>query len=186
MEEILTNILTNLGIYGPLLASFLIILESIIPILPLCLFVTMNFLSFGIILGFIISYICTIIGCNLAYFLVRLSKNYVNNKILKDTKAQKLIKRFSKIKFTNLTLIVAIPFTPAFLINICAAMSNIPYKKYLLSIIVGKIFMVYFWGFIGLTFVECLSNPYALIKLSVLLLLAYILSIITKKIMNID
>ena len=56
----------------------------------------------------------------------------------------------------------------------------------LLSIIVGKIFMVYFWGFIGLTFVECLSNPYALIKLSILLLLAYILSIITKKIMNID
>ena len=51
MEELLTNILTNLGIYGSLLASFLIILESIIPILPLCLFVTMNFLSFGIILG---------------------------------------------------------------------------------------------------------------------------------------
>ena len=57
MEELLTNILTNLGMYGPLLASFLIILESIIPILPLCVFVTMNFLSFGIILGFIISYI---------------------------------------------------------------------------------------------------------------------------------
>ena len=93
MEELLTNILTNLGMYGPLLASFLIILESIIPILPLCVFVTMNFLSFGIILGFVISYICTIIGCNLAYFLVRLSKNYVNNKILKDTKAQKLIKK---------------------------------------------------------------------------------------------
>lgn len=48
MEELLTNILTNLGIYGSLLASFLIILESIIPILPLCFFVTMNFLSFAL------------------------------------------------------------------------------------------------------------------------------------------
>ena len=186
MEELLTNILTNLGIYGPLLASFLIILESIIPILPLCLFVTMNFLSFGIILGFIISYICTIIGCNLAYFLVCLSKNYVNNKILKAPKAQKLIKRFSKIKFANLTLIVAIPFTPAFLINICAAISNIPYKKYLLSIIVGKIFMVYFWGYLGTTLIECLTHPIYLLKVLIMLLISYVASKVINRYLKLE
>ena len=101
-------------------------------------------------------------------------------------KVKKVTSKIENINFSNLVVLIALPFTPAFLINICAAISNISYKKYLLSIIVGKIFMVYFWGFIGLTFVECLSNPYALIKLLILLLLAYILSIITKKIMNIE
>lgn len=186
MESIFEVIITSLGVYGPILACFLIIIESVVPILPLCVFITMNFISFGSVVGFIISYLCTIIGCNLAYFLSYLLKNKFNNKVKESNDAKKLLKKFEKISLPSLTLIVSVPFTPAFLINICAGISNLQYKKYLASIIIGKLFMVYFWGFVGLTFIECLTNPLALLKLAILVLVAYIVSIIVKKITKIS
>jgi len=53
----LTNLLMSIGIWGYLLSCVLIIVESIIPVLPLSVFITLIFYKFGSILGFIISYI---------------------------------------------------------------------------------------------------------------------------------
>ena len=53
----LTNFLLSIGLWGYILSCILIILESLVPILPLFVFVTLLFYKFGIIFGFIISYI---------------------------------------------------------------------------------------------------------------------------------
>ncbi len=87
---------------------------------------------------------------------------------------------------TNLILVIAIPFTPAFLINIAAGLAKMDKKKFIISLLIGKIFMVYFWGFIGVSLIESLKNPLILIKVVILLIFAYILSIITKKILKIN
>ena len=87
---------------------------------------------------------------------------------------------------TNLILVIAIPFTPAFLINIASAIANIDKKKFIISILIGKIFMVYFWGFIGVSLIESLKNPLIIIRVVILLIFAYILSIIAKKILKIN
>lgn len=69
LVEILENLdtysemlLNNLGIWGAVLSCFLITIESILPILPLCVFVTFNFITFGNFFGFIISWAFTILG----------------------------------------------------------------------------------------------------------------------------
>ena len=49
------NTIDAMGVYGPLLGSLFIVLESIIPPLPLFVFITINFLAFGYVMGFIIS-----------------------------------------------------------------------------------------------------------------------------------
>ena len=59
-----TTILTNIG---PIGGVFLIILESIFPMLPLSVFITLNMISFGSFFGFIISWLSTIIGCMLFF-----------------------------------------------------------------------------------------------------------------------
>ena len=59
-------------------------------------------------------------------------------------------------------------------------------KKFIISILIGKIFMVYFWGFIGVSLIESLKNPLIIIKVVILLIFAYILSIIAKKILKIN
>ena len=47
----ITNIMSNLGIFS---GVFLIILESMIPILPLAVFIALNVITFGPVLGFLI------------------------------------------------------------------------------------------------------------------------------------
>ncbi len=187
LDMIITNFLNNLGVYGPILGCFLISIESIVPILPLFVFITMNFLVFGNIIGFLISWFFTILGCLLSFWLFRKKvRGWFNKKIEKKKQITKIIKCVNKIKLEQLTLIIAIPFTPAFLINIAAGLSDIAFKKFLIAIIIGKIFLVFFWGFVGTSLLQSLTNPQALIKVVILVLIAYILSKIINKKFKLD
>ena len=68
------------------------------------------------------------------------------------------------------------------MVNIAAGLSNMPIKKYMTSLIIGKIFLVIFWGFIGTSLLQSLTNPTALIKIIILVSIAYVISkIISKK-----
>ena len=59
----LMNLINNIGSLNIFLTCILIMLDSIIPPLPLALFVTILFTIYGPLLGFLISWISTIIGC---------------------------------------------------------------------------------------------------------------------------
>ena len=187
IDVLITNILNSLGIFGPLLGCILIIVESILPILPLSVFVTLNFYAFGKFFGFIISYIFTIIGCLVAYNLVQCNFKHRFDRFM-DKKDHKRLKKFidvfNKIKLEHLVILIAIPFTPAFLVNIAAALSNVSKKKFFVSLLIGKLFMVYFWGFVGKSFLECFQNPILLVKIAIMLLGAYLLSVIVKRIIE--
>lgn len=154
-----------------------IILESMIPILPLALFIALNMIVFGNFVGFIISWIATIIGCSLSFFIFRkgLSKKLYKN-IENKPKTYKLMNIISNISFSKLVIIMAIPFTPAFSVNIGAGLSKIKYKKFLIACIIAKISIVYFWGFVGTTFVESISDITVIFKLVIILLIAFMLS----------
>lgn len=184
IDIIITNILDALGMFGPLLGCLLIIVESILPVLPLSVFVTLNFYTFGNVLGFIISYVFTIIGCLVAYTIVSKNVKYHFDKFLdkKDHKRlKKFIASFNKIKLENLVILIAVPFTPAFLVNIAAALSNVSKKKFLLSLLIGKLFMVYFWGYVGVTLIDSLKNPIYLLRILIIVLVAYIIGKIVNK-----
>lgn len=187
LADYLETFLLSLGAFAPILACFLIIIESIVPVLPLCVFITINFYFFGKIVGFIISWIFTCIGCFLSYTLVKKGiKTVALDTAEKSGLLQKTTKLIKNMDMTNLILVIAIPFTPAFLINIAAGLAKMDKKKFIISILIGKIFMVYFWGFIGVSLIESLKNPLIIIKVVILLLFAYILSIIAKKILKIN
>lgn len=187
ISDYLEAFLLSLGAFAPILACFLIIIESIVPVLPLCVFITINFYFFGKIVGFIISWIFTCIGCFLSYTLVKKGiKTVALDTAEKSGLLQKTIKIIKNMDITNLILVIAIPFTPAFLINIAAGLAKMDKKKFIISILIGKIFMAYFWGFIGVSLIESLKNPLIIIKVVILLIFAYILSIIVKKILKIN
>lgn len=189
IDTLITNILDALGIFGPLLGCLLILIESILPILPLSVFITLNFLAFGNAFGFLISAILTIIGCNFSFYLNRRVLKGRVDYLLKryDKKTiDKFMTTFSNIKFKNLVLLMAFPFTPAFLINIFAGISKIEYNKFLIASIISKPFMVFFWGYIGTTLIQSLTHPIYLLKIAIILLIAYILSNIINKRFNLD
>lgn len=173
------------NIFLSLLVGMLIIIsESIIPALPLSVFIAINIIAFGPITGYIISWIGTMIGCTISYYFFKKIRLIAYKKIYKYNKLINFINKVDKIKFSNLVLILAMPFTPAFSINIAAGLSQMEYKKYFLALLCSKIFIVYFWAFIATTFLESITNISVIIKISVLILGAFILSKIVNKKFN--
>lgn len=184
INTIVENVMNDLGAFAPILACFLIVIESIFPILPLSLFITINAYYMGYIPGFIVSYILTCVGCYISYlFCSNKLKNHYYNMLDKSEhkKLKRITKQIQKLKLEELTLIVAMPFTPAFLVNIAAGLAGIDKKKYIISIIIGKISLVLFWEFIGTSLIESINNPVTLIEIGLFMLVAFIISKIVSK-----
>lgn len=186
ITDLITNYLIN---FGPILGFLLIIIESFIPPLPLGVFVALNCNAFGLILGITISWTATIIGCILSYLLF----NKLSTKLIYKLSNKKMIERIEngkerikRISFSGLVLIIALPFSPAFLINILAGVSSISKRKFTMALLIGKISTISFWGIIGKSFIESMTDINALIYIVIALLIAYIISKIVSKKMNIE
>lgn len=185
--NLIINIITNTGSFGMIFNCLLIILESIIPPLPLGIFITILFVNYGFVLGFLISWIFTIIGCILSFYLFQtIFKDKVDKYLRKNKVANKIISIMDNIKFSDLVLLISIPFTPAFLINIGAGISKIDIKKFIKAIIIGKIPMVLFWGIVGTNLIDSLKNPKAIIKVILLVSITYIITKLVNKKLKID
>ena len=110
-------------------------------------------------------------------------------KLFSKGKKKKLEKAVSKIKnvsFPNLVLLIALPFTPAFLINIICGIATISKKKFIASILIGKIFIIIFWGYIGKSFIESMTDINTIIIIALMLIMAYVISKFVSKKMNIE
>lgn len=185
MIDSLVQLITSyLNQFGVVFGILLIIMESIIPILPLGVFIAFNMMAFGGGIGFIISWIATCIGCVLSYyFFSKLFSKKLMKSAAKREKLNKVMKKVKNIEFPKLVLIVALPFTPAFLVNIACGLVKVNYKKFLASILIGKLSIVYFWGFVGKSLLESIMDIKTVIVVIFLLLISYLLSkIVSKKI----
>ena len=65
---------------------------------------------------------------------------------------------------------------------------NKPNKKRMLlfTFLISKIFLVYFWGFVGTSLVESFQNPTSLITVVVMMIIAYLMSFVIKKVFKIN
>lgn len=182
INNLINTYLETAGIWGGLLCCVLIILEPLLPFLPMFIFVTFNLLIFGTVLGFIISYICSVLGCLVFYLVVnKLFSKKAFKFYNKREKLNKYVKKYKNIRIETLTTIISMPFTPAFMINLLAAVSDMPLKKYMTAEAIAKIFITIFWGFFGFNLIKCLKHPQYLIVVGLMLLGGYIISKIVSK-----
>ncbi len=185
VNDYINTFLTNMGLLGPIIGSLLIIVESIFPVLPLFVFITLNFVAFGSISGFLISWLCTVLGCYFSFLMFRNGVQTTFEKKLRSKNGvDSIMKIIDKIKFEYLVTLIAIPFTPAFAVNIAAGLSKMDHLKYLHALLLGKIFLVFFWGFVGTSLIDSVKHPLALIKIFVIILVAYIASRLLSKKLN--
>ena len=56
------------------------------------------------------------------------------------------------------------------------AFSKIPLKKFLIALFIGKTSIVYFWGYVGTSLLESFTDIMVIIKVGLLLVLAFFLS----------
>ena len=189
MEEFIAStifFIKSLGLTGGFISVFLIFVEAFIPMLPLIAFVSVNIVIFGILPGFVLSSISTIIGGSVVFLL---SRKFFKSRVivyLEKHPKFKIIKSLKtgldKISLPGLSLIIACPFTPSFVINIGGGLSNMSFAKYIASMIIGKFCMIYFIVFVGTNLVEVFNNPIAILKIILAFVFAYILSLIANNI----
>jgi len=187
LSDSLYELLMNAGMWAPFFSSCLIVLEGTLAFLPLIVFVTINIITMGPILGGIVSWLLTTLGGFIAFLLFRKGlSSFFQKKINKSEKMLKFMNRVDKLKFSQLVLIIAIPFAPSFFINMGAGLSKISIKKYFYALLVGKIFVIIFLGYIGCNLLECLTNPLVLIKVISLVVIAYVLAQLVNKRFDLD
>ena len=183
----LINTLTNfVGQFGYISGFILVFLESMIPVLPLSVFVAVNIFTYGNIAGFLVSYFGTVVGCICAYFLCSKFNNYFEKKYKGNQKVRDLKKKLRKTKLPVLVVILAIPFTPAFAINIAAGLTGYDFKKFIIAVLIGKLPMIYFWSFIGASLKESLTDWTILVKIAIMLIITYLVSMVVNKFINND
>ena len=185
INNLIIDFLNNIGIFATVVASLCISLEAIIPILPLGVFITINFFYFGPTLGFVISWLFTCLGCYLTFKLCQMKfRTWLEKKVMKkhENLFNKLLVMAQNIKVEQLMVLMAITFIPSIVINLVAGTLRIDEKKYLIALLVGKIFEVSFWGIVGTSFLDSFKNPGSLIVLSVIVIAAFIVTkLINKK-----
>lgn len=184
----------NLGVnylqsIGPIGGFLLIVLESIFPIMPLAVFIGFNFIAYGQFIGFLISWCGTIFGCMISFTLFRYILKNIFYRLFKEKtrkKVEKFMDKISNIDFNALVVLIAMPFTPAFVVNIAAGLSNISWKKYFISLLIGKLAIIYFWGYVGSNVISGFKDPTVIIKIIVIVFIAYLISKIIEKIVKVE
>ena len=181
-----TNFISTGGI---VFAFFLVFIECLIPILPLSVFIALNVNAFGLFVGVLISWIATCLGSYVCYSFFyaiekRVSKRIIGKRYLE--KENDKISHFKNISFTKLVLIITLPFTPSFFINLICGYTKISKEKYIIALLIGKVFSVTFWGYIGKTLIESLTDVKALIYVFITLIVAYVISKIINKVLNVE
>ena len=153
--------------------------------LPFSAFVAFNVEAFGFFIGSILSWIGTCTGSFLCYLLFyylgeKLSQWKIFSKFYQKVYALK------KISFSQLVLIITLPFAPSCAINIVSGMMKVSRKMFLLSLLIGKMFTIIFWGYIGKSLFDSLTDIWSLLYISLTLVVAYIISKIIGKRMNLE
>jgi uncharacterized membrane protein YdjX (TVP38/TMEM64 family) len=116
-------------------------------------------------------------GCLLSYYAFKLgfsNKLYKHIKI--DGKISGFLNKTNKLSFPNLVLLIAMPFTPAFAVNIAAGLSKMNTRKFVLAILIGKPFIIYFWSYVGTTLLQSVTDIYVILRILAILLIAYAVS----------
>lgn len=158
--EAVTEWLDSYERLGPLPGILLPFIEAFLPFLPLFVFVIANGAAYGLLKGFLYSWIGSSLGSIIVFILVRKLRN---RKIVQQMKQNKQVKRIMNWVegrgFGLLFILLCFPFSPSFLINLVAGISEVKQRTFMLAVIFGKAVMVFSIAYIGSSIIEFARNP---------------------------
>lgn len=168
------NLSEKFGIYGPVFGIAATMIESFFPPLPLALFVTLNVMMFGPLLGYIYSWIGTCLGSIAVYLLLR---KYGRNKFHLLEEKYKLVGKTShwgKEKGGKAVFILlCFPFTPSIAVAVLAALSGLEKRTYFTALIFGKMVMIMILSVIGYNIYAAIEYPLRLIGILMIVAALY-------------
>lgn len=160
--------------FGIIIAFLLPFIEAFLPILPIALFAVVNVNTYGLFLGFIITWLGAFCGAYIVFLLVR---KYGQHRFLRHLNNHphtlKFIRRIDEKGVVPLFILLCFPFTPSSLINVVAGLSTITMKQYLFAVLIGKAVMLLMLSFIGNDIYSFVREPKKSIIVAIVLFLLW-------------
>lgn len=160
--------------FGIIIAFLLPFIEAFLPILPIALFAVVNVNTYGLFLGFIITWLGAFCGAYIVFLLVR---KYGQHRFLRHLNNHphtlKFIRRIDEKGVVPLFILLCFPFTPSSLINVVAGLSTITMKHYLFAVLIGKAVMLFMLSFIGNDIYSFVREPKKSIIVAIVLFLLW-------------
>lgn len=160
--------------FGIIIAFLLPFIEAFLPILPIALFAVVNVNTYGLFLGFIITWLGAFCGAYIVFLLVR---KYGQHRFLRHLNNHphtlKFIRRVDEKGVVPLFILLCFPFTPSSLINVVAGLSTIKMKHYLFAVLSGKAVMLFMLSFIGNDIYSFVREPKKSIIVAIVLILLW-------------
>ena len=146
--------------FGPFFAILLPLIEAFFPFLPLVVFIVANVNSFGLWLGFFLSWIGACLGAIIVFIIMRrLGQLKFFQRLREKSAIKKLLTWIERRGFSPLFLILCFPFTPSAAINVVAGLSKINIWQFILAVLSGKLVMIFMVSFIGQDIRALLTQP---------------------------
>lgn len=175
--EFWVDLIGRFRLLGPLAPILLSFIEAIFPPLPLVAIVTLNVAAYGLIPGFIYSWLGTSLGCTFVFFTIRLILRRIlirlSGRFAVIAKARSLT---CKINRPTLFVLLILPFTPLSLVNFGFSLSDYPKLRYLPVLYTGLVIRIFTFSVIGKSTASALKHPCFIILSIVLLIATYVLS----------
>jgi uncharacterized membrane protein YdjX (TVP38/TMEM64 family) len=153
----------------------MMIIQNTFTVIPLILVITVNYLLFGFMKGFLWSWLTSIIGSAIIFFGTRyLFQGWVKRKI--DLSLRSKIEK-NGFKFVFQARII--PFIPTSFINILSGVSSIKFSSFIIATCVGNFLYFFFMILIPAGLINIQINDYVL-EASILLIFLLIFIFILK------
>lgn len=147
----------------------IMMIQNTFTVIPLILVITVNYVLFGFIKGFLWSWITSLIGSTVIFLCSRyLFQGWVSRKV--DASLRSKIEK-NGFKFVFQARVI--PFIPTSLINILSGVSSIPFRSFILATSIGNFLYFFMMTLIPAGLLNIPSNQY-LIEASILLIILLI------------
>lgn len=176
LYEYVVEALENYEKLGSFIGISLPFIEAILPFLPLVVFVFVNIAAFGLVKGFIYSWIGTVFGSLVVFFFFR---RLGNTSLLKKVRHHEQVKKVTHIVdrrgFGLIFLLLCFPFSPSFVINIVSGLSKVSWQQFALAVIFGKAVMIFSVSYVGENVFSFAEHPIRTIIIAVSIVLFWLI-----------
>nr|WP_050980549.1 TVP38/TMEM64 family protein [Alkalibacillus haloalkaliphilus] len=185
--DFIIQLLEFYGSFGPLPGILLPFIEAFIPVLPIIVFILANSVVYGLVMGFLFSWMGSLAGAILVFILVRKSERFRWVRRIKYQRhIQKITSFFDRRGFGPLFLLLCFPFSPSALLNVVAAFTKMSIQQVILALALGKAVMIFSVSYVGDSIASFAQNPVRTIILGVAIGLFWLLGKYIEKRMKVD
>lgn len=175
-DEFIEGLLDQYESLGPLPGILLPFVEAFLPFLPLFVFVFANAAAYGLLFGFLYSWIGASAGAILVFLVIRKLGDKRIFKVIRENKQVKKVTTWlERHGFGPLFLLMCFPFSPSAVINVVAGLSKISTQQFILATLLGKSVMVFSIAYIGSSIFEFAKNPVKTIIVGIGIVLFWII-----------